>query len=322
MSGWECGVCGYVHKEDEAPDTCPVCEAPKKMFAQPAQENTGQAVAPVSEEAADLPSAEIKQWRCSISGYVHTGAEPPEKCPICEATADQFEEVIMETIESAEEEAATDRRWRCTICGYIHVGEEPPEKCPVCDAPRNMFEEIDAEGKTIGAPVAEEPVVDKAVVAEMAEKVKPSLFNRVGDLIMKFHLHPISVHFPNGILPAVVVFLAIAVYFNTSVLEKAAYFNLVFVLAMLPMVMLTGYIEWQKRYKGIKTTIFIVKIICALIVLAAVNVLVFWRLLDPAVASEGSPYQLAYFGVAVAMLGAAGVAGHLGGKLVFGARGD
>ena len=47
----------------------------------------------------------------------------------------------------------------------------------MCDAPRNMFEEIDAEGKTIGAPVVEEPEVDKAVVADMAEKVKPSLFN-------------------------------------------------------------------------------------------------------------------------------------------------
>jgi uncharacterized membrane protein len=160
------------------------------------------------------------------------------------------------------------------------------------------------------------------VVIDMAEKVKPSLFNRIGDLIMKFHLHPISVHFPNGILPAVVVFLAIAFYFNIAILEKAAFFNLIFVLAMLPLVMLTGYIEWQKRYKGIKTAIFIVKIISALVVLALVNVLVFWRLLDPAVASEGSPYRLAYFGVAVAMVGAAGIAGHLGGKLVFGTRGS
>ncbi|MFW2365217.1 MAG: rubredoxin-like domain-containing protein [Desulforhopalus sp.] len=321
MSGWECEVCGYIHKEDEVPDTCPVCEAPKKMFTQLSSKKSEENAEPVSEETGGTPSPKVKQWRCSVSGYIHTGTAPPEKCPICEATAEQFEEVIEGEEGTGEEEAAPGRRWRCTICGYIHVGEEPPEKCPVCDAPRNMFEEIDAEGKTIGAPVVEEPEVDRAVVADMAEKVKPSLFNRIGDLIMKFHLHPISVHFPNGILPAVVVFLAIAVFFNMAMFEKAAYFNLIFVLIMMPMVMLTGYIEWQKRYKGIKTMIFIVKIICALVVLAAVNVLVFWRLLDPTVASEGSPYQLVYLGVAVAMVGAAGVAGHLGGKLVFGARG-
>lgn len=322
MSGWECGVCEYLHKEDDAPDSCPVCEAPKKMFVQLSSATGEQAVDRVSVKSAVPASAELKQWRCSVSGYVHTGAEPPEKCPICEATAEQFEELAAEEKEKVqEEEADTGRRWRCTICGYIHVGNEPPEKCPVCDAPAKMFEEIDAEGKTIGPPVVEEPPVDNAVVADMAEKVKPSLFNRIGDLLMEFHLHPISVHFPNGILPAVVVFLAIAVYFNISVLEKAAYFNLIFVLVMLPMVMLTGYVEWQKRYKGIRTAIFIVKIICALLVLALVNVLVFWRLLDPTVASDGSPYQLVYFGLAVVMLGAAGVAGHLGGKLVFGTRG-
>jgi hypothetical protein len=72
---------------------------------------------------------------------------------------------------------------------------------------------------------------------------------------------------------------------------------------------------------GIKTAIFITKIICSLIVLGAVNVLVFWRLLDPGVMAEGSPSRLIYLGVAVGMLAAVGIAGHLGGKLVFGSRG-
>lgn len=322
MSGWECGVCGYLHKEDDAPDTCPVCEASKEMFVALSPGNVELGGDQAGKASAAPVSAEVKQWRCTVSGYIHTGTAPPEKCPICEATAEQFEELVAEKKESVQKkQTVSGRRWRCTICGYIHVGSEPPEKCPVCDAPRNMFEEIDAEGKTLGAPVVDELPVDKAVVADMAVKVKPTLFNRIGDLIMKYHLHPITVHFPNGILPAVVVFLAIAVYFNLALLEKAAFFNLIFVLVNLPMVMLTGYVEWQKRYKGIKTAVFVVKIICALIVLASVNVLVFWRFLDPAVASEGSPYQLVYFGVAVAMLGAAGVAGHLGGKLVFGTRG-
>jgi uncharacterized membrane protein len=73
----------------------------------------------------------------------------------------------------------------------------------------------------------------------------------LADVILKLHLHPISVHFPNGILPAVVAFLAISMFLNIPSLETAAYYNLIFVLIMLPVVLVTGFIEWQKRYKGI-----------------------------------------------------------------------
>jgi len=57
-------------------------------------------------------------------------------------------------------------------------------------------------------------------------------------------------------------------------------------------------------------------------VLALVNVLAFWRLIDPAVIAEGSPSKLFYLGIAGIMLAVVGLAGHLGGKLVFGSRGN
>ena len=40
------------------------------------------------EENTD-ESGETK-WLCPLCGYVHTGEEPPEKCPICGALADVF----------------------------------------------------------------------------------------------------------------------------------------------------------------------------------------------------------------------------------------
>lgn len=40
------------------------------------------------EENTD-ESGETK-WLCPLCGYVHTGEEPPEKCPICGAPADVF----------------------------------------------------------------------------------------------------------------------------------------------------------------------------------------------------------------------------------------
>ncbi len=265
MSNWECGVCGYIQKENGPPDLCPVCEAPKKMF----KEITG--MEPVAGVAA------------AVNPQV--------------------------------------RRWRCLVCGYIHSGNEPPETCPVCAAPKSQFVEIDADGKKIG-----EPVGASVVAATPSGQVKTAsagggFFSKIAELILKLHLHPITVHFPNGILPAVVVFLALAMYFNIVSLELAAYYNLIAVLVMLPIVLLTGFVEWQKRYKGIKSFIFITKILCSLVVLAATNILVFWRLIDPTVLAAESPSRYMYLGVAGGLLVAAGIAGHLGGKLVFGSRG-
>ena len=34
----------------------------------------------------------MKKWRCKVCGYVHTGAEAPEQCPVCYAVKAKFEE--------------------------------------------------------------------------------------------------------------------------------------------------------------------------------------------------------------------------------------
>jgi len=36
------------------------------------------------------PNAGKKRWICSICGYVHTGDNPPEKCPVCSQPASVF----------------------------------------------------------------------------------------------------------------------------------------------------------------------------------------------------------------------------------------
>jgi len=35
---WRCGVCGYIHEGDDAPDKCPKCGAPKEKFEKLADE--------------------------------------------------------------------------------------------------------------------------------------------------------------------------------------------------------------------------------------------------------------------------------------------
>jgi len=345
---WECSVCGYIHTGETAPMTCPICEAPQKMFnhisgplpeeetselqeegaalaaevektaevAEAAAEEEAPVAAAAAAEAVEPVAASAKKWRCTVCGYVHEGPEPPEKCPICHAPAGMFEAIGEDGGKKGE---AVAKRWRCTVCGYIHEGDEPPEKCPVCAAAKKMFVEVDGGGKPLGdMPVAD---TDPVIVPQAAPAGPPTMASRLISFIMKFHLHPITVHFPNGIIPVAVVFLGIFLLFDVDSLEKAAFFNNIFVLIMLPIVIVTGFIEWQKRYKGIKTAIFIIKIICAVLVLGAANVLVFWRIIDPAVCAVDSPSRYIYFGIAAGMLAAVGIAGHLGGNLVFKTRG-
>ena len=42
------------------------------------------------------------KWVCKVCGYVHEGDTPPEKCPICNASADKFEQVAGEKTFAAE----------------------------------------------------------------------------------------------------------------------------------------------------------------------------------------------------------------------------
>jgi predicted nucleic acid-binding Zn-ribbon protein len=36
---WVCDICGYVHDEDEPPEGCPVCGAPRSKFSEWSEED-------------------------------------------------------------------------------------------------------------------------------------------------------------------------------------------------------------------------------------------------------------------------------------------
>ncbi|QBG49114.1 thiamine pyrophosphate-binding protein [Verrucomicrobia bacterium S94] len=78
---WKCTVCGYIHEGDEAPDTCPVCNAAASAF----------------EQEAPTGTSTVKIWKCTVCGYEHEGPEPPETCPVCGVPASEFSEVSADT---------------------------------------------------------------------------------------------------------------------------------------------------------------------------------------------------------------------------------
>jgi uncharacterized membrane protein len=214
------------------------------------------------------------------------------------------------------------KKWRCTVCGYIHEGEEPPEICPVCGADRSKFVEVVAEEhveKTLKTKIDPiEPETEARVADAPETSFEPlSKYDRIYQLMVKHHVHPISVHIPNGLLPVSVLFIFLAVIFKFTGLSQAAFYNLIFVVFAMPLVLFSGVIVWQKKYNGAMTTLFLAKMICGGVVSLTAIILVIWSIVDPGVLTLTSAHLVAFLFVSIVMLGAAVTAGFLGGKLVF-----
>jgi len=213
------------------------------------------------------------------------------------------------------------KKWKCIICGYIHEGETPPESCPICKAPASKFillEEGDADdsqdkgGKSRVKPDKTTPSTDSSD----KEKTKaPDMKELILDQMVKHHLHPVSVHIPNGILPVAVLFFVAALIFNMDSLAKAGFYNIVVVLVALPLVIFAGFVEWVKKYNAAMTNFFKIKITAALITFLACLVSLVWFIKEPAVLHSSDAWI--FILINVVMVGSAGVAGFLGGKLVF-----
>jgi len=226
--------------------------------------------------------------------------------------------------------------WQCTVCKYVHRESTPPEKCPVCGVNKNKFIEIDEERiqvrpvrKAAVKPAGQTdiPTTDHSpapspsvkVATEPPKKQPPPPpekgFAKIKSLALKHHIHPISVHTPNGILPIAVILWILSWMFNSELLAKAAMINMIFVILSLPVVVFTGILEWQKKYQGALTPIFKIKILAAAFTSIFCVISLIWYLADPGILSGTK--ALMFIFVNIIMVAAAGIAGHIGGKLVF-----
>ncbi|HID03806.1 MAG TPA: rubredoxin-type Fe(Cys)4 protein [Desulfobacterales bacterium] len=210
------------------------------------------------------------------------------------------------------------KRWECSVCGYIHEGDEPPQKCPICGAGKDKFFEIEASEDAISQESTTKKVTAKgdASIAEHSQD-QPTIMDKVTDLILKNHLHPISVHSPNGIAPVAFIFLVLAVLFQSTSLDSAAYYNLIAIFLSMPLVILTGYLTWQKKYNGAKTSVFKIKIAASCVATVILFGLIVWKIAQPDVLRNDSLDRFIFLCWSLVMLAAVGLAGHLGGKLVF-----
>ena len=223
------------------------------------------------------------------------------------------------------------KKWQCLVCKYIHTGDEPPEKCPVCGVSSNKF--VLFEGDTAAeAPNAEATKADETKTAAPGKKAENNpetpgasslkkggrarvYMEKAVEFMVKHHAHPVTVHIPNGVIPVAVALFIFSWFFDASFLAKAGFINLVFVLVSLPVVAGTGVLEWKKKYNQARTTLFNVKIAAAAVSAICCVASIIWYWVNPGVVESSGAWM--FLVINLLMLVAAGVAGHIGGKLVF-----
>lgn len=203
------------------------------------------------------------------------------------------------------------KKWKCTICNYIHEGDAPPERCPICNAPASKF--VLLEDKAEEKTQKETARTDEKKAAE-PEKPKTAM-DQVMNTLVRHHAHPVSVHIPNGVLPVTVLIILLAWIFDSTLLSKTAFVNIIFVTISFPLVLFTGVVEWTKKYNKAMTALFKIKITAAAVTCTSCLIILLWFIVDPGVLD--SARSVVFILLNLIMIAAAGVAGLLGGKLVF-----
>ena len=218
------------------------------------------------------------------------------------------------------------KKWRCLVCGYIHTGDEPPDKCPVCGADKSMFEEVVEEAAATDTAAAQDAAPEARETPENPRQVElgsppdtkfGNIYHLLVGQMLNHHAHPISTHFPNGVLPISFLFIVLALISGATSLSTAAFYNTVMVLLTIPFVIFSGYVEWQHRYKGIMTNLFKMKIACAVIVTTGTLLMTVWWVASPNILHTASAGRNIFIFISLVTLAAAGIAGLIGGKLVF-----
>ncbi len=227
----------------------------------------------------------MKKWKCLVCGYVHTGDEPPEKCPVCGADRSKFVELVEEAPQQDEP--------------GIEASSEETTQQPVSEP----TDAIDFDLPENDVPEAAQTAFQKYYAAATG-------------LLVKYHAHPIIVHIPNGVLPVAILFLALSMMFQATGLEAASFYNMIVVVLVMPKVLFTGYNDWKHRLGGNLTNLILTKMICGATVFLLGLFLVVWRWVDPMVALAYSQSRMTYLFLHLVILGTAALAGYLGGKLI------
>ena len=137
------------------------------------------------------------------------------------------------------------------------------------------------------------------------------------DFCNTFVLHAVAAHFNNGLLPATIFFLLLAMYTENVHFEHTVLHLVVLALCMAPVSFFSGIRDWRTKFHGAPAPIFYrkIKLTCLLALLGGSAAGI--RLMHPGALFEGGVFKWFYIGCLLSTLPVVVLLGHYGGKLAF-----
>lgn len=138
----------------------------------------------------------------------------------------------------------------------------------------------------------------------------------------KIHWHPFTVHFPGVFYPFSGFMLILFLVYENNDLEIIATYSLLAGALTNVAAIVSGFVDWKKKYRANLVPVFIQKIGLGLLTLEISSLCLSWRYFQPDVVTSNPAlatadvYKYLYIGLVFSLSPAIGQAGHLGGKLI------
>lgn len=95
MVMWRCSSCGYLHEDEEAPEQCPKCGAPKEAFQKVGEEEESLIHKSRVTNNAHMQLLGLCEEAYALAETIHEENLDPNCVAIAERSMADFEEIIQ-----------------------------------------------------------------------------------------------------------------------------------------------------------------------------------------------------------------------------------
>ena len=133
-------------------------------------------------------------------------------------------------------------------------------------------------------------------------------------------LHAAAAHFNNGLLPAAVLFMLLALFTGNVHFEHTALHMVILALFVMPVSFLSGIRDWRRNFGGGRAPVFYRKMWFTGILFILAGSAVAIRSIRPDALFRGGMLTWLYVGCLLGTLPVVLMLGHYGGKLAYGGK--
>lgn len=133
----------------------------------------------------------------------------------------------------------------------------------------------------------------------------------------RFHLHPITSHFPSAFLPFSTLFLVLLIIKGDNAYLLGVKYTQWAAVVTNPFAIVSGLMDWKSRYKGARVPIFKKKILFSAIVQVLVSGCVAWHSITPRALSADGYQVYIYLALTITATVFIFLVGRWGARLVY-----